>query len=136
MIIFIKIKKYKMDTLKKSPENYKRINIFSKLNGKIKINDNKDYMMISKNNVFKKIKNILKKEKKVICNLSDRYGKIGEKIYSIENNFENNFCKVETEKGIEVKMYDRFLYNLIYNDKKDIYSLEEHDEYYEKIKSI
>jgi hypothetical protein len=30
-------------------------------------------------------------------------------------------------------LHDKFLYNLIYNTKKDEYSLQEQDEYFEKI---
>jgi hypothetical protein len=32
-------------------------------------------------------------------------------------------------------LHDRYLYNLIYNIKKNQYSLQEHDEYYEKIEA-
>ena len=31
------------------------------------------------------------------------------------------------------KLHDKFLYNLIYNTKKNEYSLEEQDEYFEKL---
>ena len=33
------------------------------------------------------------------------------------------------------KLHDKFLYNLIYNIKRNEYSLEEQDEYFEKIES-
>jgi hypothetical protein len=33
------------------------------------------------------------------------------------------------------KLHDKFLYNLIYSIKKDEYSLEEQDEYFEKIEA-
>ena len=98
--------------------------------------ENKDYMMISKNTVFDKVKDLLKDERLVICNLTDRDGKIGEAIIDIQNNFEQNYCHVILKSNIKHKLYDRYLYNLIYNNKKNRYSLEEHDEYYEKIKSI
>ena len=95
--------------------------------------DNKDYMMISKNTAFKKVKNLIKDGKTVICNLTDRDGKIGLPIIDITNNFEENYCEISMRDGLKHKLYDRYLYNLIYNLKKDKYSLEEHDEYYEKI---
>ena len=37
-------------------------------------------------------------------------------------------------KGDEIhKLYDRYLYNLIYNNKLKRYSLQEQDEYFEEI---
>lgn len=95
--------------------------------------DNKDYMMISKNTVFKKVKFLIDNGRTVICNLTDRDGKIGLPIIDITNDFEGNFCEICMKDGLKHKIYDRYLYNLIYNLKKDKYSLEEHDEYYEKI---
>lgn len=95
----------------------------------------KDYMMISKNTVFKKVKNLLENDKTVICNLTDRYGKIGQPITDISNNFESDSCQIIMKGDIKHNLYDRYLYNIIYNIKKDRYSLEEHDEYYEKIES-
>ena len=35
--------------------------------------------------------------------------------------------------GEKCKLHDKFLYNIIYNIKKDQYSLEIQDEYFEKI---
>lgn len=96
--------------------------------------ENKDYMMISKNTAFKKIKNLIKEGKTVICNLTDRDGKIGLPVIDITNNFEENYCEISMSDNSNHKLYDRYLYNLIYNIKKDKYSLEEHDEYFEKIK--
>lgn len=95
----------------------------------------KDYMMISKNTVFRKVKNLLEKDKTVICNLTDRYGKIGQPIVDITSNFTNGICVIKVKSGIEKKLHDRYLYNIIYSVKKNKYSLEEHDEYYEKIES-
>lgn len=95
----------------------------------------KDYMMISKNTVFKKVKNLLENDKTVICNLTDRYGKIRQPITDISNNFESDSCQIIMKGDIKHNLYDRYLYNIIYNIKKDRYSLEEHDEYYEKIES-
>jgi hypothetical protein len=95
--------------------------------------DDKDFMMISKNMVFKKVSELLSKNRKVICNLHDRDGKIGLQIISTENRFEDDECLLNLKGGETHKLHDKFLYNLIYTTKKDEYSLEEHDEYFEKL---
>lgn len=94
--------------------------------------DIKDFLYLSKNAIFKKIAELLERDKKVICNLNDRNGKIGLEIKSLENNFEDETCTIFM-KGEKFKLHDKFLYNLIYNLKKDEYYLEEQDEYFEKI---
>jgi hypothetical protein len=97
--------------------------------------DMKDFLYISKNSAFKKISELLEIGKKVICDLHDRNGKIGLEITGIENNFEEDTCTI-TMKGEEKhQLHDKFLYNLIYSIKKDEYSLQEQDEYFEKIES-
>ena len=97
--------------------------------------DMKDFLYISKNSAFKKISELLEIGKKVICDLHDRNGKIGLEITGIENNFEEDTCII-TMKGEEKhQLHDKFLYNLIYSIKKDEYSLQEQDEYFEKIES-
>lgn len=94
--------------------------------------DIKDFLYLSKNAIFKKIAELLERNKKVICNLNDRNGKIGLEIKSLENNFEDETCTIFM-KGEKCKLHDKFLYNLIYNLKKDEYYIEEQDEYFEKI---
>ena len=97
--------------------------------------DMKDFLYISKNSAFKKISELLEIGKKVMCDLHDRNGKIGLEITGIENNFEEDTCII-TMKGEEKhQLHDKFLYNLIYSIKKDEYSLQEQDEYFEKIES-
>ena len=97
--------------------------------------DMKDFLYISKNSAFKKISELLEIGKKVMCDLHDRNGKIGLEITGIENNFEEDTCTI-TMKGEEKhQLHDKFLYNLIYSIKKDEYSLQEQDEYFEKIES-
>jgi len=110
-----------------------RENGFLQLYNQTKVDDTKDFMLLSKNVVFKKVKEFLSKNKVVICDLSDRDGKIGEVISDIENNIEDDICRVTTKNGNSINLYDRYLYNLIYSIKKNQYSLQEHDEYYEKI---
>jgi hypothetical protein len=97
--------------------------------------DTKDLMYLSKNKTFDRIKDLLKKNKTIICDLFDRDGKIGLPILSIENNFEDDDCKVYIKGGYIHNLSDRFLYNIIYNLKRDQYSLQQQDEYFEKIES-
>lgn len=97
--------------------------------------DTKDYMMLSKNSTFKRINYLLERGKIIICDLYDRDGKIGLPIISVENNFEEEECKLHLKGGISHLLYDRFLYNIIYNLKKNQYSLQQQDEYYEKIEA-
>jgi hypothetical protein len=96
--------------------------------------DNKDFMMISKNLVFTKVKDLLSINKKVICDLHDRNGKIGLPIIDIKNHIEDDQCLVIMKENKTHQLNDKFLYNLIYNVKRNEYLLEEHDEYFEKIK--
>lgn len=95
--------------------------------------DGKDYMMLAKNSTFYRLKDMLNKQVKIICNLKDRDGKIGEKLLDIKSN-QNETFELVLEKETPCKLYDRFLYNIKYNENKKLYSLEEHGEYFEKIK--
>lgn len=97
--------------------------------------DMKDFLYISKNSAFKKISELLEIGKKVICDLHDRNGKIGLNITGIENNFEEDTCIITMKGDEKHQLHDKFLYNLIYSIKKDEYSLQEQDEYFEKIES-
>lgn len=97
--------------------------------------DMKDFMYLSKNSTYDKVKDLLDKEKKVICDLCDKYGKIGLKIVDIENDFEEDECILHLKGDKKFTLEDKFLYNLIYNKNKDEYSLQEQDEYYEKIEA-
>ena len=93
----------------------------------------KDYLYLSKNSAFKKITEILEIGKKIICDLHDKNGKIGLEIVGIVNNFEQETCTLTLKGDEKHNLHDKFLYNLIYNIKKDQYSIEEQDEYFEKI---
>ena len=90
-------------------------------------------MMLSKNVAYKRISQLIDNNKKVVCDLHDRDGKIGIQIISIKNDIEENHCDITLKDGSIVKLEDKFLYNIIYNVKKDFYSLSEQDEYFEKI---
>lgn len=93
----------------------------------------KDYLYLSKNSTFKKVAELLEIKKRIICNLHDKDGAFDDEIVKIENNFEEETCTVTMKHGYQHKLHDKFLYNLIYNTKKDEYSLEEQDEYFEKL---
>lgn len=97
--------------------------------------DNRDYMLLSKSVVSTKVRELIDSGKKVICDLHDRDGKIGLLIIDVVNNYEDDKATIVMKGGVEQNLYDRFLYNLIYNSKKDLYSLQEHDEYFEKIEA-
>lgn len=95
--------------------------------------DMKDFLYLSKNSTFDKINDLLSKDKIVICDLQDRNGKIGIKISNIENDFTSDKCNIKLKNGEICYLEDKFLYNIIYNTKKNEYSLQAQDEYYEKI---
>jgi hypothetical protein len=89
--------------------------------------DDRDFMYLSKNLTYKKVTLLLESNKKVICDLSDRDGKIGLPIIKIEN---KSILMINNERHV---LKDKFLYNIIYNNKCSHYSLQEQDEYFEKI---
>jgi len=95
----------------------------------------KDFMYLSKNSTFSKIEDLLANGKKVICDLHDRNGRFGLPITRVENIFEEDVCTILMKGGERHMLEDKFLYNIIYNQKKDEYSLQEQDEYFEKIEA-
>lgn len=95
--------------------------------------DLNDYSHLSRMMVFDKITTLLEKKKKVICNIHDRNGKIDDEIISIHNDFEKEICALNLKHGEIANITDKFLYNIFYDIKKDIYSLTVQDEYFEKI---
>ena len=101
--------------------------------GKVKDDDLKDYKMLSIQSTFDKISDLIDDNKKVICNLFDKNGKIGMQIISIYNDYENEICILELKNGEKIDLKDNYLYNIIYNMQKDSYSLEAEDEFFEKI---
>lgn len=95
--------------------------------------DMMDFKMLSKETTFEKISKLLEDNKKVICNLVDRDGKIGIQIVEIYNDFQSETCFLTLKNGEKVKLKDNILYNILFNIEKDEYSLEMEDEFYEKI---
>lgn len=97
--------------------------------------EDKDFMLLSKSVVSVKIKELIDKSKKVICDLHDRDGKIGLEILDVINDYEKEESFVILKDTNKHTLHEKFLYNLIYNINKNLYSLQEHDEYFEKIEA-
>ena len=95
--------------------------------------DLQDHSHLTKNQVFEKVCKYLERDKTVICDLYDKDGKINDRIISISNLFEDDCCILSLKHGDNVKIYDRFLYKISYNIKKDHYCLEIQSEFFEKI---
>jgi hypothetical protein len=95
--------------------------------------DIKDYYYLSKNATHQLITEFLEHGVKVICNLTDRDGKIGEEILSIENDFESEVSILKLKGNKKSNLNDKFLYNINFLPKKKHYSLTVQDEYFEKI---
>ncbi len=100
-----------------------------------KVNDEelKSFAMLSRQSAAQKIDELISSKKVVICNLEDRNGIIGLEIKSTEDVPDDEITILNFKNGEKFKMKDNFLYNLIFNIKKNIYSLEASDEFYEKI---
>ena len=90
-------------------------------------------MMLSKSATSSKVKELIDSNYKVICDLHDRNGKIGTQIINIVDNIEDDFSVIIMKDEEKHKLQDKFLYNLIYIVNKKQYSLQEHDEYFEKL---
>ena len=95
--------------------------------------EDKDWMMLSKSATSTKIKELIELNRKVICDLHDRNGKIGLQILNIVDDIESDFSIIIMKGEEKHKLQDKFLYNLIYIVNKKQYSLQEHDEYFEKL---
>lgn len=98
-----------------------------------KTEEYKDHMYLSKNTTCERVKTLIDSGKSVICDLHDRNGKIGLPIIAIDNTHTDDYCNILMRGNETYKLEDRFLYNLIYNQKSNKYSLQEQGEYYEKI---
>lgn len=95
--------------------------------------DLKDFTHLSKDVTYQKIRSLLDRNKKISCDLYDKNGKIGLYIVSIENQYNKGICIITLKGGETTTLTDNFLYNLIYNVKKNEYSLQSQDEYFEEI---
>jgi len=92
-----------------------------------------DFKMLSKESTFKKISDLLNLNKKIICNLHDKNGKIGLEILSIENDYQKEVTILHLEKSEDIILKDNHLYNITYQLKDDEYSLETDGEFYEPL---
>ena len=99
------------------------------------VDTDKDYMYLSKNVVVVKIKELISLKKKVICDLHDRDGRIGLYILGVLDDHQEETSTILMRGDEKHELHDKFLYNLIYNISKDEYSLQEQDEYFEKIEA-
>jgi hypothetical protein len=123
-----------LDKISKKVRLTKREKEFLDLYNQTSKTEDRDYMMLSKSVASKKVKELLEKGKKVICDLHDRNGKFGLQIIDIIDDFDSEESLIIMKSDEKHKMHDKFLYNIIYNIKKNEYSLQEHDEYFEKLK--
>ena len=81
-----------LDKIGKKKKLSKRESDFLDLYQATREDEMKDFMLLSKNATFAKIKDILENDKKIICNLEDNNGKFGLLITNIENDFEEDNC--------------------------------------------
>lgn len=87
----------------------------------------KSHLLLSDFQTLKIIDKLLDNKETVISNLCDRNGPVYDKIISIEGK------TVITEKKHHLTLSDNFLYNIHFDNKNNVFNLEEHDEYYEEI---
>ena len=99
----------------------------------IKDDDLKDFKMLSLQSTFEKLQNLIDGNKRVICNIIDRNGRIGIQITSLYSDYENEVYILNLKNGEKIELKDNYLYNIIYNLQKDIYSLETEEEFFEKL---
>lgn len=122
-----------LDKIGKKIELSKQEQDFLDTYSEIEEEDIMDYKMLSKESTFTKLSKLLDDNKKVICNLFDRDGKIGIQILSIYNDFQSEVCTLNLKNGERIKLKDNILYNIIYDSNKDEWSLEMEDEFFEKL---
>jgi hypothetical protein len=99
------------------------------------INDDdlKDFKMLSLQSTFEKLQKLIDVNKKVICNLIDKNGRIGIQITSLYSDYENEVYILNLKNGEKIELKDNYLYNIIYNLQRDTYYLETEEEFFEKL---
>ncbi len=105
---------------------------FLDLYNSIKDKDVQDYVLLSRQTVSEKIAELIDNNAIIICNLADRNGPIGLKIINLNSNWDSEKVMLALDKGEKYSLDDKFLYNLI-NTGNNKWSLEAHDEYFEKL---
>lgn len=131
------IKEIELDRILDKISNQKKLSKkeinFLNLYQETREEDIKDYMYLSKNMTSFKVKEFLDNGIKVICDLCDKDGKIGLRILKIDNDHDEEKSTLTLKDNSKFYLEDKFLYNLIYMKKRGEYSLQEQDEYFEKI---
>lgn len=94
--------------------------------------DDRDYMLLSKNMTYDKVRELLDNNKRVVCDIYDKDGLIGLLVQDITNNREKDECEI-IMRDMKILLKDRFLYNIIYNINNNRYSLQEQNEYSEEV---
>ena len=122
-----------LEKISKKGKLTKREKEFLNLYNETSKTEDRDFMMLSKNVTCRKIKELIEKQKSIICNLHDRDGKFGLQIVDLVDDHQQETSIIIMKGEEKHKLHDKFLYNIIYNVKKNQYSLEEHDEYFEKL---
>ena len=95
--------------------------------------DLKDFKMLSLQSTFEKLQKLIDVNKKVICNLIDKNGRIGIQITSLYSDYENEVYILNLKNGEKIELKDNYLYNIIYNLQRDTYYLETEEEFFEKL---
>lgn len=95
--------------------------------------DIKNYKLLTPLSTFQKLQELISKNKKIICNIEDRNGKIDIQIKEVYSDYENESYFLILKNEQKVKLQDNFFYNILYILKKDYYSLESEEEFFEKI---
>lgn len=89
----------------------------------------KEWHLISINSLIQVLKELLEKNEKVLCKLTDSQGEINLFIIDVENDKENYFLNLERKNSFRLK--DNFLYNVKFNFDKNYWIVEYNDEYNE-----
>ena len=92
-----------------------------------------DFEFLTKNDVFDRIKDVLSSGRKVYYDIYNGHDGSENEILSVNNFMDDDECFVILKNDKKVKLKDNYLYNMIYNMKKDEYSLQSQDEFYEKL---
>jgi Icc-related predicted phosphoesterase len=95
--------------------------------------DFKDYKMLTDETAFSTLNDLLESNRKIICNLNNRDGKIGIQIKSVSRSFESEKTFLVLTNNDKIELRDNFLYDINYNSVSNEWFLEEVDEFYEKI---
>ena len=117
-----------LDKISKRENLSKKEEQFLNLYNQTREEDYKDYHLLSKILACDKIIYYINKDKKVWCDVCDKFGKLNDIIIKVYKSSFTLFLK-----NGEYIMRDNFLYNITFNIKRNDYTLTEQDQYYEEI---